>query len=261
MTSQYDKYALYSEAVQDASFDFEFLNDEYQRLYGRPALSLREDFCGSGYLSNEWVQLSDQHSAVGIDLSAETLAYAEEQRRLSLSPDQQECLQYLQRDVLECSDMHADIIIAFNFSYWVFRERQELLAYFQSVRQSMNDDSVFILDTKGGTEVVMVGTETKSFDGFTYYWECESYNPITRECHYAIHFKKPGLPKMKRAFTYHWRFWCLPEIRDLLSEAGFSRSIVYMEGEDENGEGDGDFAPTEVDEDSCIWVAYIAAIP
>ncbi len=257
----HEQYKMYSQAVQDASFDLEFLNDEYQRLIGHRPLSFREDFCGAGYLSSEWVKQSDKHTAIGIDLCEDALRYGQEYYRAALTQEQQARLHYLKQDVLLSDGIHSDIIVAFNFSYWIFKTRETLRQYFISVRKSMNKDSIFFLDTKGGTEVVMVGTEDKKFREFTYYWECESYNPINRECTFSIHFKPKGKPKQYRAFTYHWRYWSIPEIRELLAEAGFSQSIVYMEGEDENDEGDGNFEPIEEDEDSAIWVAYIAALP
>ena len=61
-------------------------------------------------------------------------------------------------------------------------------------------------------------------------------------CH--IHFSFPDGSKIKKAFTYDWRLWTLPEIRELLLEAGFQRATVYWEGtNEETEEGDGEFTP------------------
>jgi hypothetical protein len=38
---------------------------------------------------------------------------------------------------------------------------------------------------------------------------------------------------MERAFTYDWRMWTLPEVRDALDEAGFRDALIYIEGWDE----------------------------
>lgn len=257
----FNKYKLYSLAVQNAEFDFEFLNQEFKKYRGRDPLSLREDFCGAGYLCCEWVKQGPKHTAIGIDLSLKTIQNGKKIFFKPLSENEQKRVCFRSQDVLHSHGIKADIIIAFNFSYWVFRERQQLLKYFKAVRSSMKKDSLFFLDTKGGTEITTVGTESKRHRDFTYYWECESFNPINRECFYSIHFKPKGKPRRKRVFTYHWRYWSIPEIRELLKEAGFSKSIVYMEGEDENGEGDGNFEPTKKAEDCATWVAYIAALP
>ena len=50
-----------------------------------------------------------------------------------------------------------------------------------------------------------------------------------------IHFEFTNGSRLKRAFTYEWRLWTLPEIRELLGEAGFSRSTVYWEDRDADG--------------------------
>jgi hypothetical protein len=64
---------------------------------------------------------------------------------------------------------------------------------------------------------------------------------------------------MKRAFRYEWRLWSIPEIRELLQEAGFDRSEVYWEGTDrETGEGNDVFSPREQAPDDPAWICYIA---
>jgi hypothetical protein len=65
---------------------------------------------------------------------------------------------------------------------------------------------------------------------------------------------------MKRAFTYEWRLWTLPEIRELLEEAGFSKVTVYWEGTDEEtGEGDGKYYPSLQGDADPSWVCYLTA--
>ena len=76
-------------------------------------------------------------------------------------------------------------------------------------------------------------------------------------CH--IHFKFPDGSKIKKAFTYEWRLWSAPEIRELLAEAGFSKSTVYWEGDDDDGGGNGEFSPEAKGEADLAWIAYIVA--
>jgi hypothetical protein len=67
---------------------------------------------------------------------------------------------------------------------------------------------------------------------------------------------------MRRAFSYNWRLWTLPEIRELLGEAGFSRVIVYWQGTDEEtGEPDGIFKPATVGDADPGWICYLTAEP
>ncbi len=64
---------------------------------------------------------------------------------------------------------------------------------------------------------------------------------------------------MKKAFTYEWRLWSAPELLELLTEAGFSKATLYWEGSDEDGDGNGEFAPEQKGEADLAWIAYIVA--
>ena len=96
-------------------------------------------------------------------------------------------------------------------------------------------------------------------DGFTYIWEQAEFHPVTNHMRCHIHFKFPDGSKIKKAFTYEWRLYTAPEIRDLLLEAGFSKVTVYWEGEDEDGEGNGEFTPDAEGTPDLAWIAYIVA--
>lgn len=64
---------------------------------------------------------------------------------------------------------------------------------------------------------------------------------------------------MKKAFTYDWRMWTLPELQEILGEAGFSKVTVYWEGTDEDGEWDGNYSATEHGDDEPAWIVYLTA--
>jgi len=64
---------------------------------------------------------------------------------------------------------------------------------------------------------------------------------------------------MKKAFTYEWRLWTAPEILEVLAEAGFTKSKIYWEGSDEDGDGNGVFTPEDKGEADLAWIAYIVA--
>ena len=74
-----------------------------------------------------------------------------------------------------------------------------------------------------------------------------------------IHFRFPDGSKIKEAFTYEWRLWTIPELRELLMEAGFKRVDVYWEGTDEDGEGDGEYSVSTCGEACEGWVSYLVA--
>ena len=99
-----------------------------------------------------------------------------------------------------------------------------------------------------------------SVRGFTYIWEQASFNPIDATMTCNIHFAFPDGSKMDQAFSYYWRLWSLPEIQELLEEAGFSEITVYWEGTDEeSNEGDGIYKPATVGDADPGWVCYIVA--
>ena len=45
-----------------------------------------------------------------------------------------------------------------------------------------------------------------------------------------------------------------------MEDAGFAKTITYWEGEDKFGEGDGNFYPSEEEENCESWVTYIVGI-
>ena len=102
--------------------------------------------------------------------------------------------------------------------------------------------------------------EERDLDGFTYVWDQHSYDPITGDVVNHIHFRFPDKTRMEKAFTYEWRLWTLPEIQELLIEAGFTNVTVWWEGTEEDGDGgDGNFEPAERGEACEGWIAYITA--
>ena len=62
---KFDKYQVYTEAVQSPEHDAKFLRSLYLKLVGRLPVTLREDFCGTHALSRAWVELSKDFEAIG----------------------------------------------------------------------------------------------------------------------------------------------------------------------------------------------------
>ena len=135
-----------------------------------------------------------------------------------------------------------------------------LLKYFASVHRGLVSDGLFLLDAYGGSDSFLELDEEQDFDGFTYIWDQHHVNPIVGNVLNYIHFEFPDGSRINRAFTYDWRLWTLPEIRDVLIDAGFSKVVVYWEGSDEDGGGNGVWAIDGRGEACNGWVAYIVAI-
>ncbi len=260
-----DKHELYQLSVQNVEAEIDFVDETFKEIRGRHAQVLREDFCGTGNTSTEWVKRRETNRAIGLDIDQPTLDWGMEHHVQSLDPDAQSRIQLINRNVLEPGDASgSDIVLAMNFSYWLFKTRDDLRHYFKTVRDSLGKDGVFFLDHYGGSEAMTETKESKKIDDgpgrqFTYVWEQKHFNPITGDMECRIHFKFPDKTRMKDAFVYHWRLWSLVEIRELLSEAGFSQVHVYWEGEDDEGEGTGEYEPTLKGEADPAFINYIVA--
>lgn len=255
-----DRHALYEAAVQNVEAEIDFVDGEFQRLRGRPARYLREDFCGTANTACEWVRRRTDNYATGIDLDAEVLAWGRTHHVAALSPAQQARVALVNDDVLAAVTPLQDIVLAMNFSYWLFKERRLMRRYFRRVRDSLTDDDVFFLDCYGGYDAFRVLKERTEYKGFTYIWDQASYNPITGELTCHIHFRFPDGSRLKEAYTYQWRLWTLPEIREILAEAGFQRVTVHWQGWDEDEEtGSGEFYPAETADPDAGWICYIVA--
>ena len=70
---QADRHLYYERAVQCVESEIDMVDDTYHTLRGKRATLLREDFCGTGNTSCEWVRRRETNRAVGFDLNQEVL--------------------------------------------------------------------------------------------------------------------------------------------------------------------------------------------
>ena len=256
-----DILELYELSVQEPGSEVDIIDQVWQEQRGRTAKILREDFCGTAAISIEWVKRREENNAFGIDLDSPTLEWTRKRLADRLDDHQRSRIDLIEGDVLSSPTQSSDTILATNFSYFIFKTREEVRNYFRIVHEGLVDDGLFILDAYGGSDSYLEMTEDRDLDGFTYTWDQNFFDPITGDVVNHIHFKFPDGTKIKKAFTYEWRLWTLPEIQELLLEAGFKDTVVYWEGtDDETGEGDGEWAVSKRGEACEGWVAYIVGI-
>lgn len=255
----FDKYWYYNKSVQSADTDVQFFLDTYRELKRKDPKTFREDFCGTFKLSCEWVKLNDNFVSYGVDLDPEPIAYGKEHYLPQLKEHQASRVNIEEGNVLDKNLPSADVIAACNFSYFIFKERQLLKEYFSNNLNSLSQDGLLILDIFGGSQCYEPNEEETEHDGFSYFWDQDSFDPVTNEALFYIHFKLKGQKKQKKVFTYDWRMYSIPEIKDILLEVGFKDVYVYWEGTDEDGEGDGEFKGVAKGEDCDSWIAYIVA--
>ncbi|MBI3178538.1 MAG: class I SAM-dependent methyltransferase [Deltaproteobacteria bacterium] len=253
-----DRHDLYERAVQDTRVDIGLIEQIFSFERARPPLHLREDFCGTAKLCADWVRDHPQRRALGVDHDAAILARAGRRHLEGLG---EACA----RVRLVCQDVRAgaggglDVIVAFNFSYMVLKKRRELLEYFRAARHDLRPGGALFLDVYGGPDAQRQTVEPTRMHGFTYVWEQAPLDAVTHQGERHIHFRFSDGSVMKRAFSYDWRLWTLPELRDALLDAGFVKNDVYWEGADARGRGNGVFRRVERVDNEQAWVAYVVA--
>jgi hypothetical protein len=266
-----DRYALYEASVQGVDFDLDLMERIWRTRRGGRFTRFREDFCGTAQLATAWVLRDSRHRAWAVDLLAAPLEWARRHRLPRLGAAARR-LELVQADVRSVTRPRVDVVAALNFSYWVFKSRDELLGYFRSVRRSLGPRGIFFANAFGGTAAMDELVETRRVpasqgpDGlripsFRYVWEQARFNPISHDLLCYIHFRFRDGGQIRRAFRYDWRMWTLPEIRELLLEAGFRTADVYLEGWDDEAHRAKDEYRRRVRFDNQLgWLAMIVGL-
>lgn len=266
-----DRYHLYEASVQNAEADLDFAEKAWRELRGGTFRALREDFCGTAALACAFAARGEDHRALGLDLDPATLAWARAHNLPAIGAAA-ERVRLLRRDVraAPARGEASEVIFALNFSYWIFRERSELVRYFRAARAGLRRDGLLILDAFGGTEAMIVNEDRRRveastcLDGtrvpaFTYLWDQARFDALDHEFVCRIHFEVRGR-RIRNAFTYHWRFWTLPELADALREVGFREVAFYSDGWDKRGESDGNYRRRRTLDHGGVWVAYVVGL-
>jgi SAM-dependent methyltransferase len=239
--------------VQDAPSEVDLV-ERLLRRHGQPALRLREDFSGTALVSAEWVRRGAGRTAVAVDLDPAVHRWARANRLPQLG-EAAERLRLVTADVRAPNGGAFDAVVAFNFSYSVFKRRAELRDYLRSACSALAPGGLLVLDAYGGWDAEKEIVERRRIrGGVTYVWEQEAYDPITHHLRCAIHFEGPGRRRLRRAFTYDWRLWTLPELTELLEEAGCEGIEVLW---DVAPKGATRYVPRRSAENQAGWLAYV----
>jgi len=266
-----DRHVLYEASVQSVDFEADFLQKLYRKKRGRPFRLLREDFCGTAKLACEWVRRNRENRAIGIDLHGPTLDWGLRNHVARLNKAAERVI-LLEENVLDVREPKVDVAVAFNYSYGVFKTRDVLRGYLRNALESLRPGGIFVLDTFGGTSATEEGEEPRRIaahlgpDGqripsFTYIWDQQHFNPVDFNIVCKIHFRFSDRSQIRNAFSYDWRYWTLPELQELMLEAGFRSVEVYFEGWDEKkNQPDGKFRKAIDAEEMAGWVAYVVGL-
>lgn len=259
------KYRLYEETVQSPNWQVDYLPQFHQWLCKKAPRHFREDFCGSAKISCEWVKRSPKNSATGLDWDPEPLSYAKKINLAALSRTQQKRVKLIQQNVLKPTKEKFDMIGAFNFSFFDFHERKDFLAYAKSVHRSLRSPGTLFLECAGGEGFIKSSEESKTvpIDGIgrvKQVWEQHQYDPITQVNDYSIHFQLPDQTWLNDSFTYHWRIWSIREIREVLMDAGFKKTVVLWNHAKDPNSAEAQFLPSEDAQHVESWQSYIIAL-
>lgn len=266
-----DKYALYRLSVQDPEHEVDEFVRFFREAYGDSPTTLREDFCAAAAVCVEWARSDAARKAIGVDLDPEPLGYGRAHYLSTLTNEQRARVTLLQQNVMDCTQT-ADVIAAQNYSFFIFKTRDLVRRYFASVHECLHAEGIFVVDMLGGGAMHDEGIEEgrqvarptradkEKNPPFKYVWEEELFNPITHDVRFHIHFRFPDGSALERAFTYDWRMWTIPEIRELMEEAGFSDVRVYWETLDKNGDPSGHYALATKGRPDPAWLAYVVAL-
>ena len=280
-------HELYEASVQEPEAEGDFFDQVYaEHNKGKLPRTLREDFCGTAAICQHWVSRRKDNLATGLDLDPNPLAFG--RTRLNNLAESERCrVNLVESDVLSPPPGLGkfDVVFALNFSYWLFSQRATLVKYFSSVRKAVAPGGLFVVDFFGGSDCHKElierrakllpakkddsGKVMRKGGRFTYIWEQSPFNPATGDmsCHISFELPGPLLGKpvgskpllIKRAFSYQWRLYTMPELVDILRDAGFATVKTYLEKETRSGEGTGKyFHSTKQDADRC-FLAYIVA--
>ena len=255
---KFDLFTLYEKAVMSPEADLDFMQRIFKRKRGWGARTFREDFCQTGLLATHWVKKHRDHRSWGIDLNRHALLWGR-RYNFPIVGKRANQVHLCQENVLHARVPKVDIACALNFSYFIFKKRQELLKYFKAAHKGLKGQGIFFLDIMGGPDIQEEGKDKNRNGYFTYIWDQYDFNPINHDLICYIHFKLKNGKTIKKAFTYDWRLWSIPEVRDILLDAGFREVEVYWEDEDEDGEGTGTYRLRKNPESTQAWVAYIVA--
>lgn len=264
-----DRHVLYQKSVQGPDSDIPFFEYHYEEYTGQELRNFREDFCGTAALASYFVTVHPENRATGVDLDWPTLNWGIKHNVSCLSPDQQRRINLVHGNVLDRHPSKAQLTVAMNFSYMVFKERPTLLQYFKRAKESLRPGGMFMVDIWGGSESYVLQEEAREVknsedDGicdFTFIWDQDVFDPATHHYTTRIHFQFEDGSEMRDAFIYDWRLWTMPEVMELMKEAGFKDVHFLWEGTNKKtNRGTSTYHRMDKGEADSAWIAYIIGV-
>lgn len=220
------RYDLYELAAQAPEAEARFL----RAVHGGAPETLGEDFAGPCGIARAWIRLDDHHRALCTDRDPEPLEHARERVTRDLGAEALRRIEFHAADVREARG-RCDVIASLNFAMGELHTRAELLTYLRHALARLHPRGILVCDTYAGPDALIPGSYEQRIDSphgaIHYTWRQVEADPLTHRVRNAMDFRLPGGVRMREAFTYDWRLWTIPELRDAFREAGFPRTQVY----------------------------------
>lgn len=269
------KLLLYRHAVQDPYADLALLLRIHAHDRGKHAPAptlLREDFAGTCAIAAAFVASDPHRQAVAIDRDASVLRWAWKNVRREIGPRAAD-LHLVRADVRKVTAPRhvprVDILVSMNFGMLYFHQRGEFLTYLRRARQALRPHGVLVFDVYGGPGAMQRSVQTRrvtkvpeaGLPAVKYIWEQRRFDALTNRTDCRIHFQfnqDSRRHHVRNVFTYDWRLWTLPELIELLDEAGFAKTEVWCDKIDpRRGIADGRFRPVKSLPDRHDFVACV----
>lgn len=224
--SNLTRYDLYELAAQAPVAEAAFL----RAVHAHNPEVLAEDFAGPCGIARAWLTLADHHRAICTDLDHEPLDHARDRTLRDLGAGALARIDFHSCDV-RTTKGRADIIASLNFAVGELHDRPALLTYLRHALARLHPKGILVCDTYAGPDALVPGSYDQEIDtdhGTVHYtWRQVEADPLTHRVRNAMDFRLPDGKRMPDAFTYDWRLWTIPELRDACREAGFPRTQVF----------------------------------
>jgi SAM-dependent methyltransferase len=249
-----DPYDLYIASVQNPELTVKQCSRLFQEQIGSTPAIIREDFCGTAAICHAWVREHESARVFGVDHDNAPLTWCRNNLLPQLSEIERERVDLICSDVRSPSLPGADLILALNCSFCVFKKRSALIDYFRSCRKALGDQGMLVLEVYAGPEAQMIGSDIVHCQDFTAVWEQARFNAVTNETTAHLHFQFSDGSEIRKAFSYDWRLWSPAELVEALRDAGFAGAEVYASDFDQN-------KPVEPCSSASVpvhWTVYLA---
>ncbi len=260
-----NKHELYQRSVQNVHIEVEFFKKIYRMLFNKVPYKFREDFCGTGLLSCEWVKKDVQASAVGLDIDQETIDWGKENNINNLSSGFDR-IELFNHNVLEEFDTskNFDVICSLNYSHFLLNKRKDLVLYFSNVRKSLKK-GIFIMDFYGGSHIYTDHKYNRGDSDSFYEFRGKQMNNLanTSICSLNYRLKKK---KYTPLYEFNFRIYSVIELREALEDCGFCMFKIYVkEIFDDEEDGYTEYQELDMDKnefypESDRYTGYLIAV-